>query len=112
MEEFSAISMEDIFRQNSPLAKDITELKEQIEDAKRVIHSIDYEKDEDEYFVRKVDEFLEVFYKGNSYKGTKLKQYKSQTRQSILYSLYSILAHKMEVMSKKNDELDDFLKGV
>jgi hypothetical protein len=99
--------------ENSDKAKKIAVLKDQISDAKNIIHKYDKVTDPDTLDIPDDDifEYLSIFYKGNDLK-SHLKQILNLTSVERLRKMYSILLYRVEVLEKQEEYLENFVEGL
>ena len=107
----NSISMESIFREESPIAKEIRVLEEKVQKGTEILDNLKVAGN-----VRdQSSEFLDVFYnekKNQKYKGSMIKKFERKTDLEILTELYGILAYNVEKLENKKEELNDFVKGI
>jgi len=102
-------SMSDIFKTKSPLAKKRDKLQNQIQLAKEFIKEINIDND---ISFETVQEYLNIFYTGKELEKqiTRLRKI-SHDNIKILTSMYSLLAHRMEMIEKINQEIQSIVES-
>ena len=112
-------TLEDIFKENSSLSKEINALKKQIETAKPILESFhncddtpkNGEFEESECY-KTVLEMLKVFYpKGAVLERQVSRLERARTKEAKMSLIYNIMASRMEALDRMKDKLDSIING-